>query len=283
MSTEITTSNAASEWDEIRAMFASSLMADTALSSLAQNLDGVDWPLHGADETPAAYLDFTYNELAALFARRGQPDAAAQLVRILRETLAFDQPFGEMVKQTAAAESRENPLLRTLARLGISEEYPVGLTALDDTARELCRLEQVRTLGQFALFAQGLSQNVIVGGDLRRLLNALAHVDEKALAEFLPFRPGTSGLHLAEAMAQAANSSDPQERSARAAVWFATELADWRREATTDRRILARRLAVLNNPVLEQRVGRLLAPYLDLDESEPQPGLWATLRRWLKL
>lgn len=32
----------AKDWDEARSMFASSIMVDTAISSLAQNLDGPD-------------------------------------------------------------------------------------------------------------------------------------------------------------------------------------------------------------------------------------------------
>jgi len=35
----------AKDWDEVRSAFASSIMVDTALSSLAQNLDGPDWPV----------------------------------------------------------------------------------------------------------------------------------------------------------------------------------------------------------------------------------------------
>ena len=49
-----------------------------------------------------------------------------------------------------------------------------------------------------------MAQNVIVGGDFRKLLNALSHVDEQAIAEVLPFRRGATGLHLIEALALAA-------------------------------------------------------------------------------
>ncbi len=41
----------AKDWDEVRSAFATSIMVDTALSSLAQNLDGPDWPIKGKDET----------------------------------------------------------------------------------------------------------------------------------------------------------------------------------------------------------------------------------------
>ena len=116
MSTSALSMNSAKEWDEVRSSFGSSIMVDTALSSLAQNLDGLDWPFKGADEKPSTYLDYTYGELKAEFEGRGNPAAADLLIQILRETISFDLPFGEMVKQTEASGMRENPMLRTLCR-----------------------------------------------------------------------------------------------------------------------------------------------------------------------
>lgn len=57
----------AKDWDEVRASFASSIMVDTALSSLAQNLEGPDWPIKGPDETPAAYIDLGYERCASFW------------------------------------------------------------------------------------------------------------------------------------------------------------------------------------------------------------------------
>src|SRR3954468_15037202 len=109
----------ATEWNEVRTAFASSIMVDTALSSLAQNLDGPDWPIKGKDETPAKYIDHNFEEVQELLQLKGQsPDRVDQLVSILKETLAFDSPFGEMVEQTASASARENPMLKNLAKLG---------------------------------------------------------------------------------------------------------------------------------------------------------------------
>lgn len=272
------TSPAAQEWDQLRAAFASSLMADTALSSLAQNLDGLDWPIEGPGETPAAYLDFNYNELRQHLASRGHAAAADLLIQILRETLAFDQPFGEMVRQTETFAERDNPLLRTFARLGIPENFPIALCSLDAPARDLCELEEISTLGQFAIFAQRIAQGVIVGGDLKRLLNALAHVDEKALAELIPFRTGSTGVHLAEALAHAAASAAPEKQTAEVVAWFSAEVADWRTEAARDPRFLSRQLAVLDDRAFETTVTRLLAPHLGLPV---QPtSRWAFWRRW---
>lgn len=55
---------------------------------------------------------------------------------------------------------------------------------------------------------------MIVGGDFRDLLNAIAHKDEGTLARILPFRPGSKGLHLLEALALEARRLDAAARAA---------------------------------------------------------------------
>ncbi len=272
---------AAKEWDELRTAFASSIMVNTALSSLAQNLDGLEWPIAGAGETPSTYIDFTYAELGRELATRGHPEAAALLLEILRETLAFDQPFGEMVRQAQTAADRDDPLRRSLSRLGISERFPLDLTLLDPAARELCRLEQARTIGEFAELTQRLAQGVIIGGDLKRLLNALVHVDEATLAELLPYRRGATGLHLAEALGQATRTAHRVEHVARAVAWFDTELAEWRAGIAADHRFLQRQLGVLNDDDVEREARRLLAPHLELRTPPQRASWWASLTRWL--
>lgn len=274
------TTAAAKEWDEVRTAFASSIMVDTALSSLAQNLDGLGWPLAGGDETPAGYIDLSFDEVQQILRARGQPDGAELLTRILRETLAFDEPFGEMVKQTEESARRDNPLLRTLGRLNVSEHFPLTLVSLDEDARELCRREHLETIGQFALFAQNLSQSVIVGGDFRRLLNALAHVDEHTLAEFLPFRIGSTGLHLAQALAKAADSSSPADQTARTLIWFGKEFEQWREVAAADPQHISRMLSRLHDPELQRTILALLAPHLP-DPRASRQG-WSRISAWFK-
>jgi hypothetical protein len=280
MSTTAQPMSSAKEWDEVRTAFSSSIMMDTKLSSLAQNLDGLDWPFTGADEMPSTYIDFTYGELKAEFEDRGNPTAAELLVQILRETISFDQPFGEMVKQTQAATPRENPMLRTLGHLQIPENLPLSLTLLDDSTRELCKLEKVATVGQFALFAQDVSQNVIVGGVFRELLNALSHVDEKTLAAYLPLRPGSAGVHLVEALMQATRSSNPTEHVEQAIAWFQEEVANWRRCSAVDPLFLHSQLAVINDSAIQEQITTLIAPHFVTHA--PRPGAWATFVRWIK-
>jgi len=87
----------AKEWDEIRSAFATSIMINTSLSSLAQNLDGPDWPIKGKDETPATYIDYNHEEVIELLALKGQ-DASRldQLVGLFDydNALIFPGVFG---------------------------------------------------------------------------------------------------------------------------------------------------------------------------------------------
>ncbi|MSU50270.1 MAG: hypothetical protein EXS37_14485 [Opitutus sp.] len=250
----------AKDWDEVRGAFAASIMVDTSINSLAQNLDGPEWPIKGKDETPAKYIDLSFDEAIELLQLKGQkPDRIDQLVGLLKETLAFDSPFGDMVEQTQAASERDNPLLKNLAKLDIAQNFPITLTALDVGTLEFCKLEGLSTLGEFAIRAQEMSQKTIVGGDFKKLLNALSHVDEGALAEVLPFRRGHKGLHLIEAMAQAVGASNGPARAEAAASWFRDDLAALEKDLAAGGS-LARAFVSLGNPELEKRAAELLRP-----------------------
>lgn len=261
----------AKDWDEVRSAFATSIMVDTSLNSLAQNLDGPEWPIKGKDETPSKYIDLSFEEVVELLQLKGQkPERIDQLVGLLKETLAFDSPFGDMVEQTQAASEKDNPLLKNLAKLGISENFPINLTALDAGTLEFCKLEGLTTLGEFAVRAQAMSQNVIVGGDFKKLLNALSHVDETVLAEVLPFRRGHKGLHLVEAMAQAALRPDGVARAEIATSWFRDELSAIEKDLGAGGS-LPRYFVALGNPELEKRAADLLRPHLRVPAAAAAP------------
>jgi hypothetical protein len=245
------------DWDDIRTAFASSIMVDTQISSLAQNLDGPVWPVKSKDETPSRYIDLTYAEALELLALKGQPaDKLNLLISILKETLAFDSPFGDMVDQTEAASARDNPLLKNMARINVAENFPISLTALNADTVEFCKLEKLKTLGEFAVFAQGMSQNVIIGGDFRKLLNALSNLDEATLTEILPFRKGSKGLHLVEALGQATRLTNPLPKAQEASAWFADDFTKLKFEFAEG--TLARQLGVLGSVELEKKVGELV-------------------------
>jgi hypothetical protein len=188
------------EWDEVRKKFRHSIMADTSLVSLAQNLDTKEWPHSGEDEKPSKYIDFTYEELLMLPEIQGSADRADHLIGILKETLAFDDPFGDMVAQVEETASKENPILKTLARLNIPENYPLMLANFSEGTRVVCASEGIKTIGEFANLGQQMATRVVLGGDFRNALNALTHGDEEGIGQFLPYRKGSTGLHLAEAI-----------------------------------------------------------------------------------
>jgi hypothetical protein len=188
------------EWEEIRKKFRNSIMAETSLVSLAQNLDTKEWPLKGEDEKPSKYVDFNYEELLMLPEIAGSAERADHLIGILKETLAFDDPFGDMVAQVEETASKENPILKTLARLGIPQDYPLVLANFSEGTRMVCFSEGIKTIGEFANLGQQMATKVVLGGDFRNALNALTHGDEEGIGKFLPYRKGTTGLHLAEAI-----------------------------------------------------------------------------------
>lgn len=272
----------AKDWDEVRSAFATSIMVDTSLNSLAQNLDGPEWPIKGKDDTPAKYIDHSFEEVQELLQLKGQsPERIDQLIAILKETLAFDNPFGDMVEQTQATSGRDNVLVKNLAKLGIPENFPIELTALEPATLEFCKLENLSTLGEFAVFAQGMSQNVIVGGDFRKLLNALSHIDEGSLAESLPFRRGHKGLHLVEAVAHAARMPDGQARTELATTWFRDEVAVIEKDVQSGGS-LERHFATLGDPALEKRAIELLRPHLRIAtprEEKKRSGWFGWLKR----
>jgi hypothetical protein len=188
------------EWDEIRKKFRHSIMADTSLISLAQNLDVQEWPHKGDEEKPSKYIDFSLSELLMMPEIAGNEAKADHLIGILKETLAFDDPFGDMVSQVEETASKENPILKTLSRLGIPEKFPLMLSNFSEGTRIVCASEGVKTIGEFANLGQQMSTRVVLGGDFRNALNALTHGDEEGISQFLPYRKGSTGLHLAEAI-----------------------------------------------------------------------------------
>ena len=282
----------AKAWDKARTAFTQSILVDTPLASLAQDLDVPPWPVNSPDETPAAYIYLPYSQAVAALAARGLPPSQlGALITLLNDTNAFDQPFGEMMEEmqpaVPGAVDADSPLFKNLAKLELPKDFPLALSALSTGTVELCRIEGVTTLGDFVAFASRLSQSVIVGGDFRELLNALAQKDEASLARLLPLRSGATGLHLLEALALAARSLDAATRAAVAArpaaappamvervakliAYFAKEHLALREAAAAG--TPASRLVVgLNDPALEPVVAALLTPHLPPPPAPPVP------------
>lgn len=283
-------SELSSQWDSVRTSFSTSIMVDTALSSLAENLDGPEWPGAGQKDTPADYIDLSYAEAVQLLNSHGYPEGTmAELVEILSETLAFDDPFGDMVEHSDAVAASENPILDNLKKLEIPEDYPIEFTNLSQDAKEFCELEKLSTLAEFAVFAQGMSQNVIVGGDFKTLLNALSHVDEAAIAQCLPFRPGKKGLHFVEAVGGVVRNLRKLERDklatggdlsiettariAKLAHHFSADLADLKTRAAGGVE-LSREVMVLQDPAIEPIAAVLIRSHIPAAPAPAKKSGW---------
>lgn len=204
----------ADDWDEIRKEFLTSVMVDTKIAALAENLDSPPWPVEGDDETPDKYLDYTFKELIALPEMEGYPERVNLLIDILKETMAFDDPFGEMLEIVDSPENQEETLLKVLDKLRIKRDFPVKLTSLTDETKDFCKEEEIDSLGDFIVFSQNIAKNIVLGGDFRSFLNSLSNLDERGIAKYVPFRPGDEGLHLEEGVGQTFTLLADEERLA---------------------------------------------------------------------
>lgn len=249
-----------SAWEKVRRAFATSIMVDTSMSSLAQNLDGPDWPVLGFDEKPSKYIDKTYDELVTMPEMNGHPPRIALLVEILRETQAFDDPFGDMVSVSTEQSNKDNPLLKNMAKLGIPEDFPLSLVALLPETRDFCNLENLVTLRDFALFAQNLSQTVVVSGDFKAFLNALSHIDEATLTLYMPFRQGEKGMHLLEGIALTVRAQSDEVQAALAQRFGA-------RLGTSDRDTAAN-ASTLETAATEQMLTQQTAVYIEYFQAD---------------
>ncbi len=188
------------DWSQLRAHFMSSMLMDTHLHKLAQNI-GLSWPLRESGETPSKYLDYSFEELPTAPGLDGQPQRLTLLLDILKETAAFDQPFQGMVETAPPPAKKKETTVQLLKRNDIPPGYPVKFTGLSLATKDLCAAEGSVTLSDAIHFLQNLAQTVLVNGEVKQFLNALTHADTSALTRFLPIRAGSKGLHFAEAIA----------------------------------------------------------------------------------
>ena len=202
------------QWDELRESFTHSLLADTSIAALADNIDGCQWPKKGPEETPAAYIGLSREDaLARLASLRLSPAHLDKLADILRGTLAFDESFGEMAEVAGRAEADNDPLKRNLARLGIPEDFPTALCNFTAHIHDFCQAEGLVVIADFLAFSRNVARSAILAGEFRELLNACVHIDEPVIARYLPYRPKTSGLHLLEGFAHIVRSLDVEQRA----------------------------------------------------------------------
>ncbi len=189
----------AEEWNHIRKRFFNSILNDTEIAKLGQNV-GISWPFKGKGETAAKYVEYDFEELQSVPGLVGKQRRIQTLMDILRETLAFDDPFSDMVDTVEAESEEDDTFERILAKLEIPPSYPSEFVRFEEGTKELLKNEDVNTLIEIVHFGQKIARNIVVGGDLRTFLNGLAHKDEVGISKHLPYRRSVRGLHLAEAI-----------------------------------------------------------------------------------
>ncbi|MEM8549346.1 MAG: hypothetical protein AAGF10_01010 [Verrucomicrobiota bacterium] len=187
-------------------------MSEVPLKALAEECGLPHWPIRGKSEIASKYIDYTWQELHELLGLADKPERIDLLIDILKETIAFEDPFGEMVDTVDAADEREDTLGKAFRKMEIDPSFPLGLSGLSLETIEFCKAEDIETIGQFAEFSNNMAQNVIVGGDFKELLNALSNMDERNVARFLPFRPTHKGFHLPEAIGMVLNQLAENEK-----------------------------------------------------------------------
>lgn len=189
----------AEEWEYICRRFTNSILNETEIAKLGQNA-GISWPFKGNDENPNKYIEYTFDELNSVPGLIGKKSRIHKLFDILRETLAFDDPFGDMADQVEAGNEQDDTFDRILERLEINKDYPAKFVHFrDDTIELLSRESNAQTLIDIIHFGQGLSHSAVVGADIKALMNSLAHKDHVGIRKHIPYRRA-GGLHLAEAI-----------------------------------------------------------------------------------
>ncbi|MEM1221312.1 MAG: hypothetical protein AAGH40_01005 [Verrucomicrobiota bacterium] len=197
------------EWDHLRKRLFNSILNETEIAKLGQNV-GISWPFKGEGETPAKYIDLTFEELQEVPGLIGKMSRIKTLMNIFRETIAFDDPFSEMVDTVEAESEEDDTFERVLAKLEIPATYPLALMHFSADTKQMLKNEDQQTLLQVIHFGQNLARNVVIGGDLKTFLNGLANKDDAGIKKHLPYRTGERGLHLAEAAGLIANDlSEP--------------------------------------------------------------------------
>jgi len=195
------------EWEMLRERFNASALNDMELSILAQNA-GKKWPFKGTDETPAKYIEFDFEDLASVPGLIGKKKRVQTLMDILRETLAFDDPFGDMADKVEHDGETDVTYERVLERFSIPFDFPASFIAFDAEGRSMIREEGFETLIDVVEYGKKLPYDVQGADDLKALINSLAHRDEMGIAKYIPYRRGSPGVHLAEAIGQIASTMD---------------------------------------------------------------------------
>ena len=187
------------DWNSIRERFSGSMFEEIELAILAQNA-GKNWPFKGSGETAAKYLEFDLEELHSVPGLIGKKSRVNTLIAFLEETLAFDDPFSDLVDKVEADSEIDETFERILTRLDIDLQFPAQFLHFGDATITRLSEEGVATLIDVVRVAQKLDLDSHKFTDLRSFLNGLSNRDETDMAQHMPYRIGAKGLHLVESI-----------------------------------------------------------------------------------
>lgn len=199
MKPEMPEKYSAEEWQYLCKRFSKSILKTTEIADLGRNV-GISWPFKGSDETPEKYISFSFEELQSVPGLIGKKKRVKILMDVLREILAFDDPFSDMMDTVEKKNTEDRIYHRVLKKLKIPEDYPVNLMFFLPATRELLYKNGIKTLIEAINFGKRSSIKVESNHDLPSLINGLALINEATIRKHLPFRIGQSGLHLPEAV-----------------------------------------------------------------------------------
>ena len=199
------------EWAYLRERFADSVLKEVEIAKLGQNV-GLSWPFRGTDETPAKYVGLGFEELASVPGLVGKRSRVRRLMDILRETLAFDDPFSEMVDTVEAGQEIDHTFENALHKLGIPLDFPVERMHFLPETRGRLREWGATTVIEAVQAGCQTETEEAAADDLKRFVNSLAQEDGASVAAFLPYRRGASGLHFIEKIGLVAADLDAAAR-----------------------------------------------------------------------
>lgn len=187
-------------WDTLRKKMLTSILVDTKLKTLSVDLDHEVWPIEDEEETPAKYVYYTIDQLKAMPEFEGQPQLIKLLYDIINSTIEMDDPFDDISVDVEESHTEDYSFDDVFEKLNINTSFPLELICLPREIYDVMQNMGVKDLKEFMTFSQKVAQKVHLKGDLRSYINAVVNIDENAIAGFIPYRPKTKGLHLAESL-----------------------------------------------------------------------------------
>ena len=199
MASQIPEKYSAEEWEHLRDRFSESILKTTEIAELGRNV-GISWPFKGSGETPEKYIKFDFEELQNVPGLIGKKKRVKDLMDVLREILAFDDPFSDMMDTVEEKNSHDQIYERVLKKLKIPEGYPVKFMFFSSETKDSLHKNNVKTLIEAINFGKRTTLNATDNNDLHSLINGLSLINEATIIKHLPFRVGQLGLHLPEAI-----------------------------------------------------------------------------------